>query len=92
MNPEPESQAWQLLRDRASAQIRPGFAERVLRAARQIAGPSPFSQLAFGAATVALCLMAIVWFQDRQSQSQRQQSLAAWQQVSMATDDLPAGQ
>lgn len=90
MNPESESHAWRLLQEHAAAQIRPGLAERVLRAAREIAGPSPFSQLAFGAATAALCLMAIAWFQDHHAQGERQQSAASWQQVSLATDELPA--
>ena len=35
---KPEDQAWASLRDHASAQLRDGFADRVLRAAR---GPTP---------------------------------------------------
>lgn len=86
----PETQAWQHLRAHAASRIRPGFADRVLRAARRAVGPSPWSQFAFGAATAVLCLVAIAFFQIRQNQSQRAQSVAAWQEVTLAADDVPA--
>jgi hypothetical protein len=46
---KPENQAWESLRQHAGAQLRGGFADRVLRAAR---GPSPaaWRQLQAGAA------------------------------------------
>ncbi|MGH7996273.1 MAG: hypothetical protein ACREFX_07975 [Opitutaceae bacterium] len=86
----PESEAWQQLREKAAAQIRPGFADRVIRAARAAIGPSAWSQFAIGAATAALCLIALAFFQASQGQGDRGQSLAGWRQVSQAADEMPA--
>jgi hypothetical protein len=86
----PESQAWHELRAAGAGCLRPGFADRVLRAAQVVTGPSLLSQFAFSAATAALCLWAIIFFQGRRSQSDFNRSLADWQEVAVASDAIPA--
>jgi hypothetical protein len=78
----PQAEQWQALRAHGAAQLRPGFAERVIRAARGIQErvPSLFDRLAFGAATVAVCIAAVVFIHHRQRQAQEAQVLASWQQ------------
>lgn len=75
--------------DRAARRLPPDFADRVLRAARGGAErmPSLFSQCMLSAATVALCFLAIAFFQSRTSQSQDSGSLADWQQFASAAED-----
>jgi hypothetical protein len=85
----PESEAWKQLRDSAAGRLRPGFADRVLLAAREVTGPSLFSQVAFSAATAAFCLWLLVFVQGRRGQSNLNQSLADWQQVAVASDATP---
>ena len=88
MNPEDPS--WARLRDHAAAQLPPGFADRVVRAARAIpAGPSLFGQIALSAATAALCFTAVALFpairtSDRQGEND-------WQQISATADDSSLG-
>lgn len=79
----PSAQEWQALRAHGAAQLRPGFAERVMRAARGIQErvPSLFDRLAFGAATVAACIAAVVFVHNRQVREEEAQALAGWQQV-----------
>lgn len=79
----PQASEWEALRAHGAAQLRPGFAERVLRAARQIkqGAPSLFDQLAFGAATVAICLAAVVYVHVRQTRAEEAQVLAGWQRL-----------
>jgi len=85
----PESNAWDSLRRHASAQIRPGFANRVLRAARQgvESAPSIFSQFALCAATAALCFMAVAFFGASRPADDNEQNLADWQDIAAATAD-----
>lgn len=79
----PSAQEWAALRAHGAAQLRPGFAERVLRAARGIKerAPSLFDQLAFGAATVAICLGAVIYVHNRQTRAEEAQVLAGWQRL-----------
>ena len=57
----PGSGAWAALREAAAACLRPGFAARVLREARGAVMPSYASQFALSAATVVLCLAAVLF-------------------------------
>ncbi len=63
---KPESEAWSELRRRAAGCIRPGFADRVIRAARMRATPTFLTQFAWSAATAALCFGAVAVFAGRQ--------------------------
>src|SRR4051812_28075919 len=70
--------AWQQLQAHAVTRLRPGFAERVLRAAREMKSnvPSLFDQFALGAATVAVCLVAVFVVHSRSSRLEEEQALA----------------
>jgi hypothetical protein len=62
--------------------LRPGFAERVLRAARAAAEmPSFASQLALSAATAAVCLGAVLFFHQRRIDQADEQNLAEWRRI-----------
>ena len=84
------SAAWGHLQRHASAQIRPGFAARVLRAARALPSnvPSLLDQAAFGAVTVAICLLAVVFLHVRQTRLEEARNLASWQQLADVAQDL----
>ena len=62
-----ETRAWAQLQRHASAQLRPGFADRVVRAARAGAEavPSLLSIFTLSAATAALCLLAVTLLNTR---------------------------
>jgi hypothetical protein len=90
--PTPES--WQQLQAAAAAQLRrPGFPERVIRAAREFPGnvPSLFGQFALGAATVAVCLAAVVAVHSRTAHVDEEIALAGWQKLAMEVQDLDQG-
>lgn len=86
----PDAAAWQQLQTHASAQLRPGFAARVLRAARALpqAVPSLADQLMLGAATAAICLLAVVYLHSRNDRLESERNLAGWQQLADEADDL----
>jgi len=86
----PDAEAWKQLQGRAAAQIRPGFAARVLRAARALPSnvPSLSDQFAFGAVTVAICLIAVVFVHTRSMRLENERNLAGWQQLADETQDL----
>lgn len=87
------AQAWQQLNDHASAQLRPGFAERVLRAARELKMvPSAFDQFVLGAATVAVCLVAVFVMHNHSARVEEERALARWQQLAAETQDFDQGQ
>jgi len=90
----PESRAWESLRYHAAAQLRTGFADRVLRAARQgvEAAPSIFSQFALSAATAALCYIAVAFFDGRRTNAASDRNLADWQEIASASADSSLGQ
>ena len=95
MNPDNhDSQAWAGLSARGAAQLRPGFADAVLREARRrdFDEPSFAKQLALSAATAAVCLIAVAIFDARQSASVPDRNLTAWQQIAAASDDLTQAQ
>lgn len=79
----PDAASWLQLQAHATAQLRPGFAARVLRAARALPAsmPSLLDQLAFGAATAALCLAAVVYVHSRSTRLENERNLASWQRL-----------
>lgn len=84
-----------MLRDRGAAQLRPGFADRVLRAAQAStaaarAGLSPFAQLSLSAATLACCLLALFFVQLRFFDNDSERSIAEWQAFALQAEDLDA--
>jgi hypothetical protein len=86
---KPDNQAWDQLWEKAAAQLRPNFADRVLRAARAgvDAAPSMLSQFALGAATAAICFLAVAVFQARNVHEEDKNTIADWQQIASAADD-----
>ena len=84
----PRSETWRELLGFGARQLRPGFAERVLRAARAAADmPSLGSQFALSAATVAVCLGAVLFVHERNVQAADERNLAEWQQMALAAED-----
>ena len=75
---KPESHAWLALNDRAVSLLRPGFADRVLRAARE-AVPTLASQFALSAATAAICLLVVCFVHSRIAANETARNLAGWQ-------------
>lgn len=90
MNPESEDRAWRALQARAQAQLRPGFADCVLRAARTAseAAPSLMGSLMLSAATATLCFLAVAAVHSAQVRVQTDRNLANWQSIASANDDL----
>ena len=86
----PGREAWQKLQADASAQIRPGFADRVFRAVRALPSsvPSLLDHFAFSAATVALCLIAVVALHSRSNRIEEARNLASWQQLADVAQDF----
>ena len=85
----PGAAEWEQLRAHATEQVRPGFATRVLRAARALpTGMTLREQLTFGAATAAICLVAVVFLQTRNTSLENERNLAGWQQLANEADDL----
>lgn len=89
----PRLETWRQLQTHAAAEIRPGFAERVLRAAREFPAnvPSLVDQFVLGAATVAVCLVAVVAFHSRTAHLDEQVALASWQQLAVEAQDIDLG-
>lgn len=85
----PGDAGWSQLHAHAAAQLRPGFAVRVLRAARALPKKvTVLEQLAFGAATAAVCLMAVVYLHSRNTRLENERNLAGWRQLASEADDL----
>lgn len=82
-----ESHAWFVLQQHAASLLRPGFAERTLRAAREVA-PTLFSQLALSAATAAVCMAAVVFVNDRMTARETARNLAQWQAVAAEAEQF----
>lgn len=88
-----EELAWAQLQQEAAAQIRPGFAERVLRAARALtSAPSLLDQLAFCAATATVCLLAVLFVNERNYRSVEQANLVSWAQLADEMENLDGPQ
>lgn len=84
---KPESYAWLALQEHAATLVRPGFAERTLRAARDMA-PTFVSQCVLSAATAAVCIAAIVFVHSRQTASETARNLAGWEAIAVEMERL----
>lgn len=89
----PTAETWRQLEAHAAHRLRPGFAERVLRAAREFPGklPSLFDQFVLGAATVAVCVAAVVTLDFRSQRMQEERALASWQQFALEVAEPDQG-
>jgi hypothetical protein len=85
-----ESEAWQHLREHGAAQLRPGFANRVIRAARAGAGAAPtfLRPFAVCAAMATLGLLAVSLYRDRAYTEENSRNLAGWQEITAQADDF----
>jgi hypothetical protein len=86
-----EDKAWMQLREHAASLIKPGFADRVLRAARARPAPLFVAQFAMCAATAAICVAAVAIYGSRLSTDQDAQNLAGWNEISAQASDLEQG-
>lgn len=86
----PEPEVWRQLNAVGAAQIRPGFAERVLRAARALPEkiPSLLDQFTLGAATVAVCVVAVLAVHTHSTQVEEERALASWQALAAEANDF----
>ncbi|HZZ57594.1 MAG TPA: hypothetical protein VFE31_07170 [Opitutaceae bacterium] len=87
-----ESSAWSLLHERAAQCLRPGLADRVLRATRQRAEafPSLLSQFVVGAMTAAACFGAVAFLAQHQTASAATPTVqSGWQEIASATSADP---
>ena len=88
-----EQSAWAQLQRHASAQIRPGFADRVVRAARAgaEAAPSLLTIFTLSAVTAALCLAAVTFTHKRaQDAEEREINIAGWQRIAADSEEFAA--
>jgi hypothetical protein len=86
-----ETQAWADLRRHASAHLRPGFADRVVRTARAGAEavPSLLRIFALSAATAAICLLLVTLAGDAaRDAAENDFNLAGWQQIAADADEF----
>jgi hypothetical protein len=90
MNTDNETHAWAQLQHHASSRLSPGFADRVLRAARAgvEAAPSILGQFLLGAATAAACALIVVLVHVRTTRAEDNRSLEAWQAITSSAEDL----
>ena len=84
---KPESYAWLALSQHASGLLRPGFAGRTLRAAREMA-PTFASQCVLSAATAAVCLVLIFFVHTHMTANETARNLAGWQQIAAEAELL----
>jgi hypothetical protein len=84
---KPESQAWSALNDRAESLLRPGFAERTLRAARAVV-PTFISQCILSAATGTMCLLVVFFVHSRVTANETARNIAGWEQLAQETEQL----
>jgi len=82
---KPESYAWRALHEHAASQIRAGFAERTLRAARDVA-PTIASQIMLSLATATVCLVALFAVHWHLTAQETARNLAGWQQFQAETE------
>lgn len=84
---KPESDAWLALHAHAATQLRPGFAERTVRAARAVA-PTFRSQCLLAAATAAVCLAVTIGVHAHSTDRETERNLAGWQEIAREADQL----
>jgi len=88
-----EDQVWTELRRHASAQLRPGFADRVLRAARAgaEAAPSLLGIFSLSAATAIICLAVVSLYRSaNQNPVERDDIVAGWEKIAADSDEFAA--
>lgn len=85
-----ETRAWSQLRRHASSQLSPGFADRVLRAARAgaEASPSLMSLFALSAATAAICFAAVTLYSTSSHDATERDNIAGWQRIAADSDEF----
>lgn len=83
----PEKYAWMALEEHAANQLRPGFAQRTVAAARHVA-PTLASQVLISLATAAVCLTAIYMVDTHLTNLETARNLAGWQQVAAEAEYL----
>jgi hypothetical protein len=88
---KPEELAWARLREHAASRITPGFADRVLRAARARPSPLFVAHFAMCAATAVLCLAAVAIYHAQASGDDDASSLAGWNEIAAQATDLEQG-
>lgn len=80
------------LREHAASQLKPGFPDRVMRAARaRPASPLFVAHFAMCAATAAVCLAAVALYQSRLSPDDEAKNLAGWSDIAAQANDLEQG-
>jgi hypothetical protein len=84
---KPESYAWLALQAQAASLLRPGFPERVVRAARA-AAPTFVSQCLLSAATAAVCLVLILFVHARLTANETARNLAGWQAIAVEMENI----
>jgi hypothetical protein len=84
---KPESEAWSALNDYAASRLRPGFAERTLRAARAVA-PTFFSQCVLSVATASVCLLVVFLVHSQITANETERNLAGWEQLALEAEHL----
>lgn len=84
---KPESAAWSALHEHAGSLLRPGFAERTLRAARSVA-PTFYSQCVLSAATAMICLVLILFVHARVTATETARNLAGWQEIALESEQF----
>jgi hypothetical protein len=95
MNPENEgSSTWAALRERGGDRLSAGFADRVLREARArvLSTPGLTTQFILGAATAALCFLAVAVADAGNSRAAAAVNLADWQQIASASAEFAQAQ
>jgi hypothetical protein len=93
MNTTPDfSEAWPALRSRASEQLPPDFADRVLRTLRlqNFSGRDVADRFIIAACTAAACVLLVVLVHSHKTQQINQVALADWRQVSAQADSYAA--
>ena len=84
---KPDSNAWSAHYDHAASLLRPGFAERTLRAARAVA-PTFFSQCILSAVTASICLLVVFLVHSRITANETARNLADWERLAAESEQL----
>jgi hypothetical protein len=90
MKTELEDRLWRQRQAHAATLLSPGFADRVLRAARAglEAAPSLVGQFLLGAATAAACALVVIVIHSRATHAQDVRTLAAWKEIATSADNM----
>ncbi|HEY1793093.1 MAG TPA: hypothetical protein VGG34_09260 [Opitutaceae bacterium] len=86
-----EKDAWDALVGLGASMIKPGFADRVLRAARARQSPLIVAHFALCAATAALCLGLVVALQYGHSGDDNAANVAGWNEIAQQASELEQG-